>query len=168
MVTSNQKHICKNLTQNSKQTSAFLTLTRFPKPRPELSENSMQHYYIKSASAFSVGSQHDATRICCRAPVSAAQRPHVSIDISCPQGAQQKTRRTSLLLSIEGTDRQTTDTRPLHRPCFAYYAGSVKKQNCHSLTLASGTADHNSDSTGYKPGARFTKYLTIYRKIDLR
>jgi len=49
MVTSNQKHICKNLTQNSKQTSAFLTLTRFPKPRPELSENSMQHYYIKSA-----------------------------------------------------------------------------------------------------------------------
>jgi len=119
MVTSNQKHICKNLTQNSKQTSAFLTLTRFPKPRPELSENSMQHYYIKSASAFSVGSQHDATRICCRAPVSAAQRPHVSIDISCPQGAQQKN-PPHVAAAVDRGDRQTDDGHPtvthtLHR-----------------------------------------------------
>ena len=113
MVTSNQKHTCKNLTQNSKQTSAFLTLNRFPKPRPELSENSMQHYYIKSASAFSVGSQHDATRICCRAPVSAAQRPHVSIDISCPQGAQQKkpAARRCCCRSRGQTDRRRTPDR---------------------------------------------------------
>ena len=42
--------------------------------------------------------------------------------------AQQQTSRTPLLLSIAGTDRQTdgqTDTRPLHRPCYAYYAASV-------------------------------------------
>jgi len=41
----------------------------------------------------------------------AARRPQLSIDISCPQGAQQQTRRPSLLLSIDGTDRQT-DRRP--------------------------------------------------------
>jgi len=35
------------------------------------------------------------------------QRPQLSIDIFCPQGAQQQTSRTPLLLSIDGTDRQT-------------------------------------------------------------
>jgi len=36
-----------------------------------------------------------------------------TIDIACPQGAKQQTRRPSLQLSIDGTDRQTdgrTDT----------------------------------------------------------
>jgi len=33
------------------------------------------------------------------------RRPQLSIDISCPQGAQQPTNRTRLLLSIDGTDR---------------------------------------------------------------
>jgi len=46
-----------------------------------------------------------------------------SIDISCPPGAQQQTRRTPLLWSNDGTDRRT-GTRASHRPCFAYYAGS--------------------------------------------
>ena len=36
-----------------------------------------------------------------------------TIDISCPQGAQQQTRRPPLLLSIDGKDRRT-DTGPLH------------------------------------------------------
>jgi len=31
----------------------------------------------------------------------------LSIDISCPHGAQQQTRRTPLLLSIDGADRRT-------------------------------------------------------------
>jgi len=37
----------------------------------------------------------------------AARRPQLLIDISCPQGAQHQTRRTPLLLSINGTDRGT-------------------------------------------------------------
>ena len=48
------------------------------------------------------------------------RRPEISIHISCPQSAQFS--RTSLLLSIDGTDRQTdrrTDTRPLHTPCLS-------------------------------------------------
>jgi len=36
------------------------------------------------------------------------RRPPLSIDISCPHGAQQQTRRP-LLLSIDGTDRRTLD-----------------------------------------------------------
>jgi len=34
-------------------------------------------------------------------------RPPLSIDISCPRGAWQQTRRTQELPSIDGTDRQT-------------------------------------------------------------
>jgi len=52
----------------------------------------------------------------------------LSIDISCPQGAQQQTHRTPLLLSIDGTDRRTdgrTDTGPFHTHCSTYYARSV-------------------------------------------
>jgi len=41
---------------------------------------------------------------CCTAP---AARPQLSIDIFCPQCVQQQTRRTPLLLSVNGTDRQT-------------------------------------------------------------
>jgi len=35
------------------------------------------------------------------------RRRLLSSDISCLRGAQQQTRRTPLLLSIEGTDRRT-------------------------------------------------------------
>jgi len=40
---------------------------------------------------------------CSTAP---AARSQLSIDISCPQGAQQQTRRPPLLLLIDGTGRQ--------------------------------------------------------------
>jgi len=40
-------------------------------------------------------------------PAFAAERRRLlSIDISCPRGAQQQTRRTPLLLSNDGTDRR--------------------------------------------------------------
>jgi len=38
--------------------------------------------------------------------VAAKRRRLLSIDISCPRGAQQQTRRTLLLLAIDGTDRR--------------------------------------------------------------
>jgi len=38
---------------------------------------------------------------------SLAARSQLSIDICCLQGAQQQTRRTPLLLSIDGKDRRT-------------------------------------------------------------
>jgi len=41
-----------------------------------------------------------------------AARPQLSIDIFCPQSDQQQTRRPSLLLSIDGTDRQTDGRTP--------------------------------------------------------
>jgi len=57
------------------------------------------------------------------------RRPPLSIDMSCHLGAQQQTRRTPQRLSNDGTDDERTDgrtdTRPLHRPCSTYYAGSV-------------------------------------------
>jgi len=37
------------------------------------------------------------------------RRPQLSIDIWRPQGTQQQASRTPLLLSIDGTDRRTTD-----------------------------------------------------------
>jgi len=46
-------------------------------------------------------------------PAFAAERLP-SIDILCPWGAKQQTRRTPLLLSIGGTDRRT-DTRRIYR-----------------------------------------------------
>jgi len=52
--------------------------------------------------------------------------PQLSINISCPQGAQQQNHRPPLLLSIDGTDRRT-DARPLHKPRCAYNAGSANK-----------------------------------------
>ena len=70
-----------------------------------------------------VGCQQDSTHICCWAPAPAARRPQLSIDTSCPQGAQQQTRWSPLLRSIDGTDRRK-DGRPipLHvkRPCPAF------------------------------------------------
>jgi len=62
------------------------------------------------------------------------RQQEISIGIYCPQGAQQQTRGTLLLLSVDGTDRRTderTDGRTdTHRPCSAYYAGSVKNGKC--------------------------------------
>jgi len=59
-------------------------------------------------------------------PAAACRRAvQQSIDISRPRGAQQQTRRTPLLLSIDGTDGQT-DSRSFHRPCSTYCADSVK------------------------------------------
>jgi len=59
-----------------------------------------------------------------------ARLPPLSIDISCPHGTQQQTRRTPRLRLNDGTHRPTdgrTDARPLHRPCSTYYASSVNK-----------------------------------------
>jgi len=53
-----------------------------------------------------------------------AQRSPLSIDISSPHGAQQQTRRTPLLRSNDGRHGRTK-TRPLHRPCSAFCAGSA-------------------------------------------
>jgi len=58
-----------------------------------------------------------------------ARRSPLSIDISCPHGAQQQT--CHMLWSTDDTDTQTdgrTDARPLHRPCSAYHAPSVKNK----------------------------------------
>jgi len=73
-------------------------------------------------SALYGGCKRDTARICCCVPccygaVAAVQQ---SIDISCPPGPRQQTRRTLLQRSIAGTDRDAdrrTDTIPLHRPC---------------------------------------------------
>jgi len=40
------------------------------------------------------------------------RRPQLSIDISCPQGAQQQTRRPPLLLSIDRRTDGRTDGHP--------------------------------------------------------
>ena len=48
----------------------------------------------------SVGSQHDATHICCWVPVPAAWHPQLSIDISCPQSDQQQTSWPTLLPTL--------------------------------------------------------------------
>jgi len=61
------------------------------------------------------------------------RRQRLSIDICCPQGAQQQTRQPPLqLLSNDGTDGRTdglTDARSLHRPCSAYCSGSVNNRH---------------------------------------
>ena len=70
-------------------------------------------------------------RPCAAAPLlPGAGRPPLSTDISCPRSTQQQTRRTPLLRSINGTDRQTdrrTDIRPLYRSYSAYYPDCVNK-----------------------------------------
>jgi len=68
----------------------------------------------------------------------------LSIDISRPHGAQQQTRRTPQLRSIDGTDGRTdgrTDAGPFRRPCCALYAlaGSVGSVHCCQL-VSSGLA----------------------------
>ena len=85
-------------------------------------------FYFKNKSVLSAhrGLSTWRYRICCWAPAPAARRPQLSIDISCPQGAQQQTRPPPLLLSIDGTDRRT-DAWPLHRPCSENDVGYVNK-----------------------------------------
>jgi len=75
-----------------------------------------------------VGSQRDATRICCWAPAPAARHlqcacSYWSISAECPQGTQQQTRRPTSRLLIDGTDGWTV----------TYYVGSVN--NIYSLLL---------------------------------
>jgi len=78
---------------------------------------------LSLCSAFYGGCKCNTVRICCWAPAPAIDRYLLP-----RQGAQQQTRRTLLLRSIDGTDRRThrrTDTRPLRRPC--PHADSVNK-----------------------------------------
>jgi len=85
--------------------------------------------------------QTTSQQLCCQPPTAAvnvtltasdrcdAQQQLLLIDIFCPQGTQQQTRRTLLPQSIDRTDRQTdrrTDTPPLHRSCSTLYDDSVK------------------------------------------
>jgi len=53
----------------------------------------------------SFAAERRAAALCCSSV--AARRPPLSIDISCPLGAQQQTRRTLLLPLNDGTDRRT-------------------------------------------------------------
>ena len=90
---------------------------------------------------------------CCAPLLLGARRPPLSIDLSCLRGAQQQTRRTLLQRSIDETDRQTdgrtADSGPLHRPCSAYYASSVK-----SREIIAETSKINSTSgCGYERAA---------------
>jgi len=54
----------------------------------------------------------------------------LSIDICCLQGAQQQTPTHHCCCRTDGR----TDTQPLHRPCSAYYVGSVNNSEaCFAL-----------------------------------
>jgi len=90
--------------------------------------------------ASSYGSQNDATHICCQAADITQQlvcgaRSYRWISAAHPH-TQQQIIRTLLLLLIDGkTDMRTdewmneqTEIRLLHRPCTAYYVGSVNKR----------------------------------------
>ena len=68
-------------------------------------------------SASYVSWQRDTARSCCWAP--AVQQ---SIDISCPPGAQQQTRRTLLQRSINETVRRTDRRTPNRYPDTAAYS----------------------------------------------
>jgi len=112
----------------------------------------------KPCSACYADCKRDTAHICCCGTVAVGRpAPPPSIGISCPLGAQQQTRRTPLLRSIDGTDRQTDgrmDTRPLHRPCslhrmchvtstrvLLYFSTNI---NEYSLTVH-GLTDHLPD-----------------------
>jgi len=51
------------------------------------------------------------------------RRRLLSIDISCPYGAQQQTRRTLLLLLIDGTDRETDGRSTVSQTLFHILCG---------------------------------------------
>jgi len=76
-------------------------------------QNIKDNSFVKCTASF-LCCQHDTARICWQTPCCGAvaaghRRPPLSIDISCPHGAQQQTRRTPMLMSSDGrrTDRQT-------------------------------------------------------------
>jgi len=79
--------------------------------------------------ASSVGSQHDATSICCWARRGAcstapAARPQLSIPSARMALNSKPTGRHGCCRSMEQTDGRT-DTRPSHQPCSEYYAGAA-------------------------------------------
>ena len=83
-------------------------------------QNITRQFLVKCTASF-LCCQHDTARICCQTPCCGAvaaghRRPPLSIDISCPHGAQQQTHRTPMLMSIDGrrTDGQT-DRRAIDR-----------------------------------------------------
>ena len=70
--------------------------------------------------------------------VAAKRRRLLSIHISCPQGAQQQTRRTLLLLAIDGTDRRADWSldRFIDYSCSACYTSSVERKQIRFLMKA--------------------------------
>ena len=69
---------------------------------------------------------HDLA-VCCA--VAAAHPPPTTVDwyLLPSESTQQQTGCTLVQRSIDGTSRWT-DTRPLHRPCLAYYKSNVNKR----------------------------------------
>ena len=56
------------------------------------------------------------------------QHQQLSINICCPRwNSAANGLHAAAAVDLQGTDRRT-DIRPLHRPCTAYYGGSVNKQ----------------------------------------
>jgi len=99
--------------------------------------------------AFAAERLRAAVRRCCLAPVQQ------SIDISCPRGAQQQTRRTLLQRSIDGTDRQT-DGRT---PDTAYYcANGVDNRRCGECQLLGSET----------PRPKYTPNATTYACTTIR
>jgi len=86
--------------------ATFRKLTKLPYRNVEWTVSTFTYYWKTSLCwTTSVSSQRDDTCICCLVPAPAAWRQQLSIDISCPKGAQQQTRQPPLLLWINGTDR---------------------------------------------------------------
>ena len=85
------------------------------------------------------------------AAFAAERRRLLSFGISCPRGAaQQQSRRTPLLLSIDGTDGQTdgrTDARPFQWPFSTYYAGGA---NNHLLPYPLKGSKYVHDKTSLR------------------
>ena len=71
-----------------------------------------------------LGCLHDTACICCCSANAAECWRLLSIDISCPQGAQQQT-HSSCCRMVGQTDMQT-DTQPFHTSCSAHYTGKCQ------------------------------------------
>ena len=92
------------------------------------------HYVAKTATtslrlASSFGCQHDTVCICCKTPCRCWSISPARTALSSKPAA-----RRCCCRSTGQTDGRT-DTRPLHRPCSAYYAGSVNIHLYSSSTL---------------------------------
>jgi len=117
--------------------SVFYRPDALPATQPTVSKHwrDLRHCYTKSYAgdltslywASSLGSQHDAARICCW-----ARAPAADIDRQLVRGARmalssKPAARRCCWRPTAQTDGRTdgrTDTRPLNGPCCAYYAGS--------------------------------------------